>query len=114
MTTKLTVIKVMGSPSEEYMHSLRRRVEDEEDVSKDPNIKIETIEFTNSVPHMTLIKLGSDKFTPGRREFNDFKEVFEHAKDDPDFKVITHDWVQVETVPVGDRFLIINGDYKLV
>lgn len=59
---------------------------------------------------LTLIKIGNQEFRPTPADLEAWRSVFEEATLDKDFKVITHDAVDVQRVGYGQGIYDISGD----
>ena len=112
---KLTIIKVMGAFGYVTSEELEkwRGIFSAHEVSKaqlaqaeaDGKISIQeiTIPETDDQNHyITLVKVGDTDFMPTYQDLEAWREVFEEAKDDPDFKIFTHPSVEIEVVHIGD------------
>jgi acetyl-CoA acetyltransferase len=51
--------------------------------------------------YLTVVKVGGDDYTPTCEDLEKWRDVFEDAKGDPDFKIFTHHNVEVEVIHVG-------------
>ncbi len=63
--------------------------------------EIELEEIDHAENNILFVKLGNEEFQPTLQELENFRKVFDEAKDDPDFKIFTHSLVSVESIPVG-------------
>ena len=64
----------------------------------------------NMINPLTLVKIGSADFKPTFADIEAFRNVFEDAQYDKDFKIFTHDGVAVERVGYGAGIYDISGD----
>jgi hypothetical protein len=64
----------------------------------------------NMINPLTLVKIGSADFKPTFADIESFRNVFEEAQYDKDFKIFTHDGVAVERVGYGSGIYDISGD----
>lgn len=64
----------------------------------------------NMVNPLTLVKIGSADFKPTFADLEAWRNVFESAQNDKDFKVFTHEGVTVERVGYGQGIYDISGD----
>lgn len=66
---------------------------------------------------LTLIKIGAagpDGFYPRQEELETWRQVFETGQYDKDFKIVTHDAVNVERVGFSGSTLDISGDLQMI
>ncbi|MFA5759538.1 MAG: hypothetical protein WC942_09320, partial [Clostridia bacterium] len=64
----------------------------------------------NMVNPLTLVKIGNQDFRPTPVDLEHFKNIFESAQYDKDFKIFTHDAVNVERVGYGSGIYDTSGD----
>jgi hypothetical protein len=64
----------------------------------------------NMVNPLTLVKIGSQEFRPTPVDLEAWRNVFEEAQFDKDFKIFTHDAVNVERIGYGQGIYDISGD----
>jgi|SRR5690606_11084439 len=64
--------------------------------------------FTNEV---TVIKVGGN---PSAQDLDFWRQIFEQAKNDSDFKIITHDAVEIEKIDASDVQVVSKEDDQLV
>ena len=64
----------------------------------------------NMINPLTLVKIGSADFKPTFADLEAWRNVFEEAQYDKDFKVFTHEGVAVERVGYGSGIYDISGD----
>ncbi len=64
----------------------------------------------NMINPLTLVKIGSADFKPTFADLEAWRNVFEEAQYDKDFKVFTHEGVAVERVGHGSGILAIGED----
>ena len=54
------------------------------------------------LPHeLTIVKVGGNGYTPTEADLKVWRKIFEDSKNDPDFKIFTHDAVSVTQLEVG-------------
>lgn len=64
---------------------------------------------------ITLIKVGGQNdYRASQQDLEEFKEMFEQAQYDRDFKLITHDGVTVERVGYSGQVLDIAADFEMI
>jgi len=68
----------------------------------------------NMVNPLTLVKIGNDEFRPTPVDLDQWRQVFEDAQYDKDFKIFTHNAVEVERVGYGSGIYDISGDIQQV
>jgi hypothetical protein len=64
----------------------------------------------NMINPLTLVKIGSADFKPTFADLEAWRNVFESAQYDKDFKIFTHEGVAVERVGYGSGIYDISGD----
>lgn len=64
----------------------------------------------NMINPLTLIKIGSADFKPTFADLEAWRNIFEEAQYDKDFKVFTHEGVAVERVGYNNGIYDISGD----
>lgn len=64
----------------------------------------------NMVNPLTLVKVGSQEFRPTPVDLDAWRNVFEEAQYDKDFKIFTHDAVNVERVGYGQGIYDTSND----
>jgi hypothetical protein len=64
----------------------------------------------NMINPLTLIKIGGQDYKPSPADLEAWRQLFEEAQYDKDFKVFTHEAVTVERVGHGQGIYDISGD----
>jgi hypothetical protein len=64
----------------------------------------------NMINPLTLVKIGSPDFKPTIADLETWRQTFEHAQNDKDFKIFTHEGVDVTKVGSGAGIYDISGD----
>jgi len=64
----------------------------------------------NMINPLTLVKIGSADFKPTVADLEAWRQIFEQAQNDKDFKVFTHEGVDVTKVGSGAGIYDISGD----
>jgi hypothetical protein len=64
----------------------------------------------NMINPLTLVKIGSAEFKPSVADIEAFRDIFETAQYDRDFKLFTHDGVTVEKIGSGAGIYDISAD----
>jgi hypothetical protein len=64
----------------------------------------------NMINPLTIVKIGSAEFKPTFADLEAWRNVFEEAQYDKDFKIFTHEGVTVERVGYGQGIYDISGD----
>lgn len=115
---KITLIKINNpdyKPSVEDLNYLKECFEN--DTMSKATLKFGSVSvekhFTNN-DHVTLVKLGGDSYIPSASDLETWRQIFEEAKNDPDFKIFTHSEVNIEQIKVGNNTQIITSDAALV
>lgn len=63
---------------------------------------------------MTLVKLGGNDYRPTPSDIQAVKNTLEEAQYDKDFKMVTHDGVNIERIGFSGSVLEIAGDIELI
>lgn len=66
----------------------------------------------NMVNPLTLVKIGNQEFRPSPVDLEHWRNVFEEAQYDKDFKIFTHDAVQVDRVGYGQGIYDTSNDVQ--
>ena len=66
----------------------------------------------NMVNPLTLIKIGDNEFRPSPIDLEKFRDVFESAQYDKDFKIFTHNAVDIQRIGYGQGIYDISGDLE--
>lgn len=106
---KLTVIKILPKNGTISQDDLDRWHEIFRTNATTPELamatgEVEVQEFHSPQEHehfLTLVRVGSDEYQPTVEDLNNWREVFEAAAVDPDFKIFTHKDVSVEVIPLN-------------
>lgn len=64
----------------------------------------------NMINPLTLVKIGGTDYRPSPVDLEAWRTVFEEAQYDKDFKIFTHEQVQVERVGYNSGIIDISGD----
>lgn len=64
----------------------------------------------NMINPLTLVKIGGEDYKPSPVDLDAWRQVFEEAQNDKDFKIFTHDKVTVERVGHNSGIIDISGD----
>jgi len=66
----------------------------------------------NMINPLTLVKIGggADNYKPTPADLEQWRQIFEESQYDKDFKIFTHDGVNVERVGFGQGIYDISGD----
>jgi len=68
------------------------------------------VQAGNMINPLTLVKIGSADYKPTHADIEAYREVFENAQFDKDFKVFTQNDLTVERVGYGQGIYDISGD----
>ncbi len=63
--------------------------------------------------YITLINVGNDTFKPTPEDLEVYRDAFDKAKDDVDFRLFTHDAVKITRIPKDDE-AILNWNFKML
>ncbi len=113
MKEKLTIIKVLGGADTITKTDLEKwrkifaenRMTVEEAVATG-EVTAETIDRKlddDESDYITVVKIGSKNYQPSFKDLEAWRDLFEDAKEDPDFKVFVCENVDIDiqSVPVG-------------
>lgn len=64
----------------------------------------------NMINPLTLVKIGGEDYKPSPTDLDAWRQVFEEAQNDKDFKIFTHDKVAVERVGHNSGIIDISPD----
>jgi hypothetical protein len=57
---------------------------------------------------LTIVKVGGNGYSPTAEDLEQWRAIFEEAQNDPDFKIFTHDAINVTQLEVGP-----NSEFKV-
>jgi hypothetical protein len=57
---------------------------------------------------LTIVKVGGNGYSPTAEDLEQWRRIFEEAQNDPDFKIFTHDAINVTQLEVGP-----NSEFKV-
>jgi len=109
MKKKLTIIKVLtndSKPTEADLEKWRQifkdnRMTDEEALATgEVDIEYLSADFEDE-NYITLVKIGDEDYSPSMEDLEAWRDVFEEAKGDSDFKIFTHPGVTIELIALG-------------
>jgi hypothetical protein len=108
MDKKLTIVKVItndGKPTEADLEKWRQifaanRMTEEEALATG-ELEIEHLDIESDEDYITLVKIGDEDYKPSIKDLEAWRNVFEEAKGDPDFKIFTHQVVEIELIKLG-------------
>jgi hypothetical protein len=69
--------------------------------------RIEITELPQSEDSITLVKIGSDDYTPTHDDLEAWRDVFKEAQNDPDFKIFTCQPVEISRIPM-DKIVAVE------
>jgi len=64
----------------------------------------------NLINPVTLIKVGNENYKPSPTDLEAWRDVWESAEYDKDFKIFTHEAVNVERIGASGQIIDISGD----
>jgi hypothetical protein len=64
----------------------------------------------NLINPITLIKVGNENYKPAPADLEYWRELFENAQNDKDFKIISHEGVTIERIGAQGGIIDISGD----
>jgi hypothetical protein len=74
---------------------------------KDFPLSVEITEVDESDRDILLVRVGDDNYKPTPEELEHWKEIFEEAAQDPDFKIFTHSSIDVKRYKLEKDSLIL-------
>lgn len=104
----LTIIKSKkANPTVQYLENLRTKVKNQESLV-DEDVEIEVI--PDHVGGITLVKVGNENYIPSSKDLENWRDIFQEATQDPDFKIFTHSAVTVEHIAANnDKPVVVIG-----
>lgn len=111
MSNKLTIIKVLPrdgelSPSQEDLERWRQKFAKAEvtleEAAATGEVEIQTLaEKAEGEHYLTVVKVGSETFSPNFTDLEQWRQIFTEAANDPDFKIFTHSEVEIDIINIG-------------
>jgi hypothetical protein len=109
MGNKLTIIKVLGKNGkvtqedlEKWRYLFATGEMNAEEAAATGEVTVEVLPEKKEDEHyITLVRIGDEDFSPSFEDLEKWREVFEEAQKDPDFKIFTHPAVEIEVIPIG-------------
>jgi hypothetical protein len=111
---KLTIVKVLekdGSVTTEDLERWRQifAAADAEtiavirhDTEANGEIIVQEVEpITDDENYITLVKIGDEGYKPTIADLEAWRDVFEQARTDPDYKIFTHPAIEIQIIPIG-------------
>jgi hypothetical protein len=106
---KLTIIKILpknGTISQEDLdrwHEIfRNNLMSVEDAVKTGEVEVQNLPVARNNDHyLTLVRVGSDEYHPTMEDLENWRNIFDQASKDPDFKIFTHKDVHVEVIELN-------------
>jgi len=107
---KLTIIKVLpkdGVVSAEdldrWHFMFRNNLIDYQRAASTGEVEIQEIAVPKRGEHfITLVRVGGGDYSPTTEDLEQWRKVFEDAAKDPDFKIFTHEHVNIEVLDIHD------------
>jgi len=111
MKRKLTIVKVLGPDGHPTAEDLKRwrEIFANNLMTDDEAVATGEVTMENVPTHdelvdeqtITFVKVGDENFSPSTDDLFQWREVFEEAAKDPDFKIFTHPAVEISVIKVG-------------
>ena len=106
---KLTIVKILpkdGTISQEDLdrwHEIfRNNLMTVEDAVKTGEVEVQNLPVAkNNDRYLTIVRVGSDEYSPTIEDLENWRDIFSQASKDPDFKIFTHKDVHVEVIEIG-------------
>jgi hypothetical protein len=110
MDKKFTIVKIMSAAAgtitlqdvERWRDIFNNHPEKVEKLAENGEITIEYISVPEDDRYITLVKIGNDDYKPSVDDLKAWQEIFQEAKNDPDFKIFTHPNVQIDVIKLGE------------
>lgn len=110
LNRKLTIVKVLPKNGtifpadlDKWHFMFRNNLVDIKLANESGEVEVQEIPPPKKGQHfITLVRVGSDEYTPTIEELEQWRQVFEDAAKDPDFKIFTHKDVSIEVIDVHD------------
>lgn len=107
---KLTIIKVLPkngtiSPKDldRWHFMFKNNLADIKLANQTGEVEVQEIPVPKRGQHfITLVRIGSDEYTPTVEDLKEWKQVFEDAAKYPDFKIFTHKDVDIQVIDIND------------
>ena len=117
MKKKITLVKVGDQDhrlTPDDLDRVRKLVEDNnltDEIIIKKHLTIEEIETNDQAGSIMLVKIGDENYIPTPYDLEAWREVFEQAKGDPDFKIFTHSAISIDKVNLDDdvKAIIYSG-----
>jgi hypothetical protein len=112
MASKITVVKILAQ-GEEFLPT-RADMERWHQIFAENKMTVEEAVATGEVEiaelplkeegehYLTIVQIGDDNYRPSMAELEQWRLVFEEAKNDPDFKIFTHPGIEISMINIGD------------
>lgn len=112
----LTIIKVGDEnykPSSQDLERWRDIFAENISLEDHPNMKrmpitTEVLEMEPDYHRVLLVRVGDESCKPSQQDLEAYREMFEIAADDKDFKIFTHSAIQIESIRFGSGGIIID------
>lgn len=108
MNKKLTIIKILPRGTKIELEDVERwrklfaeQSEEWQKAVEAGEASVETIEMSEDDHNIMFVKIGYEGYHPTFDDLMAWRNLFEDAKNDPDFKVFTSPEVEVSLVNVG-------------
>ena len=73
-----------------------------EQMAETGEVQIETLaEKQEGECYITLVRVGDENYSPTLKDLENWREVFEAAQNDPDFKIFTHPSIDISIINIG-------------
>jgi hypothetical protein len=106
---KLTIIKVLpknGSISQEDLDKwhevFRTNSMTHKEALATGEVEIENVPIAKKDEHfLTIVRVGNDTYQPSMEDLEQWRDVFAGAEKDPNFKIFTHNAINIEVIEIG-------------
>lgn len=107
---KLTIVKILpkngtitAEELDKWHFMFRNNLVDLKLANESGEVEVQEIPTPKRGQHfITLVRVGSDEYAPTVEDLEQWRQVFEDAAKDPDFKIFTHKDVSIDVIDIHD------------
>jgi len=70
----------------------------------------EVFEADPDYHRLLLVRVGDEQYSPSKEDLEMFRDIFQNAADDKDFKIFTHSSINIEEIRFGSGGVIVEKD----
>lgn len=108
MSKKLTIIKILPRGTKIGLEDVERwrklfneQSEEWQKAVDSGEASVETLDVSEDDHNIMVVKIGYEGYHPTLEDLEAWRDLFEEAKNDPDFKIFTSPEVEISTINVG-------------